>query len=97
MRVISSRKFKEASKKCPDCAKQFTLLDEDLKKMVFDNLNQVKDCFPYVSLLKNSRAVFNVHGNKYRVVVRFNFKMKICYVRFIGTHAEYDKIDANTI
>ena len=77
--------------------KQLTLLDNDLKKEKFKNLNQVKDFFPYVSLLKDNRVVFNVHGNKYRVIVKFNFEMNICYVRFVGTHAEYDKIDANTI
>lgn len=49
------------------------------------------------SYLNDNRVVFNVRGNKYRVVVKFNFKMQICYVRFIGTHAEYDRIDANLI
>lgn len=97
MRVITSRRFKDASEMYPECTKQFKLLDIDLKKECFENLNQVKDFFPYVSLLKDNRVVFNVHGNKYRVVVKFNFGMKTCYVRFVGTHADYDKIDANTI
>jgi len=73
------------------------LLDRDLKKADIKNLNQVKDFFPYVSLLKDNRVVFNVHGNKFRVVVKFNFEMNICFVSFVGTHADYDKIDANTI
>jgi len=70
---------------------------KDLKKADFDNLNQIKEFFPYMSLLNDNRVVFNVHGNKYRVVVKFNFSLSICFVRFIGTHAEYDKIDANKI
>lgn len=97
MRVLTSQKFKEASEKYPECSKQFKLFDTDLKKANFENLNQVKDFFPYVSLLKDNRVVFNVHGNKYRIVVKFNFGMQICYVRFVGTHADYNKIDANTI
>lgn len=97
MRVITSRRFKDAAEKYPETGKQLTLLDRDLKKINFENLNQVKGFFPYVSLLRDNRVVFNVHGNKFRVVVKFNFEMHICYIRFIGTHAEYDKIDANTI
>lgn len=81
----------------PDCGKQLNLLLEDLKRKTFENLNQVKDFFHYVSILNDNRVVFNVRGNKYRVVVKFNFKMQICYVRFIDTHTEYDKIDANMV
>jgi mRNA interferase HigB len=49
------------------------------------------------SILKNGRVVFNVAGNKYRIVVRINYPYRIVYVRFIGTHAQYDRIDAQTI
>jgi mRNA interferase HigB len=97
MRTISYKMFRESISKHPDCAKQLRLLYEDLKKVDFKNLNQVKEFFPYVSLLNDNRVVFNVHGNKYRVVVKFNFSSNICFVRYIGTHAEYDKIDANKI
>lgn len=89
--------FRESLRKHPECAKQLSLLYEELKKVNFENLNQVKDFFPYTSLLNDNRVVFNVLGNKYRVVVKFNFSLKICFIRFIGTHAEYDKIDANKI
>jgi mRNA interferase HigB len=49
------------------------------------------------SILKDGRAVFNVAGNKYRIVVWINYPYRIVYVRFIGTHAEYDRIDAQTV
>jgi mRNA interferase HigB len=49
------------------------------------------------SILKNGRVVFNVAGNKYRIVVWINYPYRIVYVRFIGTHAQYDLIDAQTI
>jgi len=97
MNVISSKRFWEAAQKHPDSKQQLSLLDKDLKRKSFESLNQVKEHFPNVSLLKDNRVVFNVHGNKYRVVVKFNFGMQICYVRFVGTHADYDKIDANTV
>lgn len=49
------------------------------------------------SVLKDDRAVFNIAGNKYRIVVWINYPCRVVYVRFIGTHAQYDRIDAQTI
>lgn len=49
------------------------------------------------SILKDNRVVFNISGNKYRLVVRINYNSKTVFVRFIGTHKEYDKIDAEVI
>lgn len=49
------------------------------------------------SILKDSRVVFNVAGNKYRIVAWINYPYRVVYVRFIGTHAEYDRIDAQTV
>ena len=49
------------------------------------------------SILKDGRAVFNIAGNKYRIVVWINYSFRVVYVRFIGTHAQYDRIDAQTI
>ncbi len=50
-----------------------------------------------VSILKDGRAVFNVAGNKYRIVVWINYPYRVVYIRFIGTHRMYDAIDAQTI
>lgn len=50
-----------------------------------------------VSILKDGRAVFNIAGNKYRVVVWINYSYRTVYIRFIGTHSQYDAIDAQTI
>ena len=49
------------------------------------------------SVLKDGRAVFNIAGNKYRIVVWINYPYRVVYIRFIGTHRQYDKIDAQTI
>jgi mRNA interferase HigB len=50
-----------------------------------------------VSILKDGRAVFNIGGNKYRIVVWINYAYRVVYIPFIGTHAQYDRIDAQTI
>jgi mRNA interferase HigB len=49
------------------------------------------------SILKDGRVVFNIAGNKYRVVVWINYPYRVVYIRFIGTHRQYDRIDAQTI
>ena len=57
----------------------------------------VKGDFRNASILKDGRVVFNIAGNKYRLVVWINFAYRVVYIRFIGTHAQYDKIDVQTI
>ena len=57
----------------------------------------IKREFGTASILRDGRVVFNIAGNKYRLVVWINYPYRVVYVRFIGTHAQYDKIDAQTI
>jgi mRNA interferase HigB len=59
--------------------------------------NEVKQTYTSASILKDGRVVFNIKGNTYRLVVKLNFEKQWIFIRFIGTHQEYDKIDANTI
>lgn len=55
---------------------------------------QVKDDYPSASIISNNRVVFNLKGNNYRLVVQINYLKGRVYIRFIGTHAEYDRINA---
>ncbi|MCD8475238.1 MAG: type II toxin-antitoxin system HigB family toxin [Shewanella fodinae] len=57
----------------------------------------MKDKYRNASFVGNNRVVFNIHGNKYRLVVAVNYKFSMCYIRFVGAHQDYDKIDAATI
>lgn len=59
--------------------------------------NEVKVQFSNASILKNGRVVFNIAGNKYRLVVWINYPYRVVYFRFFGTHKQYDEIDAQTI
>ena len=59
--------------------------------------DEVKRDFGNASILKDGRVVFNIAGNKYRLVVWINYAYRVVYIRFIGTHAQYDKIDVQTI
>ena len=58
---------------------------------------EVKRDFGTASILRDGRVVFNIAGNKYRIVAWINYPYRIVYIRFIGTHAQYDKIDAQAI
>jgi mRNA interferase HigB len=59
--------------------------------------SDVKRQFGNASILRDGRVVFNIAGNKYRLVVWINYPYRVVYVRFIGTHEQYDRIDAQTI
>lgn len=67
-------------------------MSSDLK-----NPNDVKKTYTNASILKNNRIVFNIKGNNYRLIVKFNFEKQWVFIKFIGTHLDYDKIDANNI
>ncbi len=58
---------------------------------------EVKRHYAHASIVGDSRIVFNIAGNKYRLVVKFNYAYRIGYVRFIGTHAQYDSIDVTRV
>lgn len=58
---------------------------------------EIKARFATASFLANNRVVFNIAGNKYRLVVKLEYELKAIYIRFISSHAEYDKIDASII
>lgn len=59
--------------------------------------HQIKARYRNASVLGGNRVVFNIAGNKYRLIVKFNYPYRIGYIRFIGTHAEYDRINAEKI
>ena len=58
---------------------------------------QIKSKYRNASIIANNRVVFNVKGNRYRLIVAINYDYQIVYIRFVGTHAEYDKVNAATI
>ncbi len=71
---------------------------EDVEAKIWKTTNQLKNDYGgNVSVLKNSRVVFDIKGNDYRLVAAINYDNGWVFIKFIGTHAEYDKIDANTI
>lgn len=69
----------------------------EVRRAAWRNAADIQRAFPRVSLLNDNRVCFNIGGNKYRLIVRVMYTRQAVYIRFIGTHAEYDEIDANTV
>ena len=59
--------------------------------------NKIKEDYPSASILKDNRVVFNIKGNHYRLIVKINYDYQMIWIRFIGTHREYNNIDAQNI
>ncbi len=66
-------------------------------KSDFQNFNELKEVYGNVSIVGDDRVVFNIMGNKYRLVVRMIFEYKSIQIKWFGTHAEYDEIDVETV
>lgn len=70
---------------------------QEVLKANWENPNDVKAKYLSASIVANNRVVFNICGNKYRLVAKINYVNQWVFIRFIGTHKEYDKIDVTTI
>ncbi len=99
MHIISRKTFIEfyTINEYSDSKGQLESWYYEAKHADWDSPADVKEKYRSASILKNNRIVFNIAGNKYRLVVRVNFDSKTIFIRFIGTHKQYDKIDAENI
>jgi mRNA interferase HigB len=97
LRVIAKKILRNFWIKHNDCESQLKSWFHEAQKANWKNPNEIKKEFPSASILQDNRVVFNIKGNSYRLIVKINYDYKILWIRFIGTHKQYDKIDANTI
>lgn len=97
MRIIAVSYLRAFWLKCPDAAQALKAWADEVKHSTWKRPADIKDQYRSASFLKNRRVVFNIKGNDYRLVVSVAYRFQAVYVKFIGTHAEYDKIDAETV
>ena len=97
MRVIAKKILREFWEKHNDSEQQLKTWYKEASKADWTSPSQIKAEYSKASILKNGRVIFNICGNKYRLVVDINYERKWVFIRFIGTHPDYDKIDANKI
>ena len=97
MRIIARSTLKEYWDKEPEAEQALKAWFAEAKIAQWKNPVELKAKYGNASILKDGRAVFNICGNDYRLVVRINYAVAVIYIRFVGTHEEYDAIDAQTI
>ncbi|KPN73243.1 type II toxin-antitoxin system HigB family toxin [Neisseria sp. 74A18] len=97
MKVISVSTLREFWAKHPETEQPLKAWYDEIKKAQWQDMHDIKKQFGSASILKNNRVVFNIKGNRYRLVVSFWFSAQSAYIKFIGTHQQYDGIDAETV
>lgn len=97
MRIISRRTLREFWEKHPDARKSLQAWYADIKRSNWQSPADIKKAYRNASFVRNNRVVFNIKGNHYRLVVAVNYSHGIVYIRFVGTHSEYDKIDVSSV
>lgn len=99
MRIIAFRAIREFYEK-PEYADSEASLRawyHDAKAAEWKSSNELKQQYKNASIVGDGRVVFNIKGNDYRLVVAIDYEFQVIFIRFIGTHRQYDKIDAKTI
>lgn len=99
MRIISRKRLKDfyENSSFSDSKGSIEAWYKEVKKADWKSPHDIKSKYPHASFVGNDRVVFNIKGNKYRLIIRLDFYRKVVYIRFIGTHEEYDKINAKEI
>ena len=97
MRIIAKGTLRAFWRRHPDAEQPLRSWYSEARKAEWRNPHDVKRMYRSVSVVGHGRIVFNIAGNKYRLVTLINFHYGVTYIRFVGTHAEYDEIDAERI
>jgi mRNA interferase HigB len=97
LRVIAKKILREFWGKHADSEQQLKIWYQEVSKAKWKTTKIIKSEYPSANFLAENRVVFNIKGNHYRLIVKINYDYQIVWIRFIGTHAEYDKVDATKI
>lgn len=97
MRIVAKKTLKIFWDQHKDCENALKIWFHETERSIWKTPNDVKRQFASASILESNRVVFNIKGNSYRLVTKINYDYGILWIRFIGTHAEYDKINASEI
>lgn len=97
MRVIAVSTLRAFWERHPDAEQPLKAWHEEAMNATWMQPSDIKEQYRSASVLKNRRVVFNIKGNDYRLIVAIAYKLQIVYVKFVGTHKEYDAVDAETV
>ncbi|CAM4422737.1 type II toxin-antitoxin system HigB family toxin [Stenotrophomonas pavanii] len=97
MKVVALATLKRFWERHPDSETVLRSWYDEVRHAVWDTPHDVRQRYASASFVANSRVVFNIKGNSYRLIVAVSYRFQVVYIKFIGTHAEYDRIDADTV
>jgi mRNA interferase HigB len=97
MRVIALKTLKEYAEEYHQAEQALLSWYDEAAKANWNNSAELKALYRNASILSNKRVVFNIHGNSYRLIVDVEYKYKMVFVVWFGTHKQYDDIDAKTV
>ena len=97
MRIIARSTLREYWQKHPDTEQPLKAWFDDTSRANWKTPSDIKDNYANASIIANNRVIFNIKGNNHRLIVHIRYDISIVFIRFIGTHQEYDKIDATTV
>ena len=97
MRVIAVKTLKEQWTANPQAEQALLAWYEEAEIAQWNSPNELKQQYRNASILTDKRVVFNIHGNTYRLIVDIEYRLKIVFVVWFGTHKQYDKIDAKKV
>jgi mRNA interferase HigB len=97
VRIVAVKTLKQYGAKEPKVLQPLLSWFDEVQKAAWNNPNELKQQFGNASVLSGKRVIFNIHGNKYRLIVDIEYQLQLVFILWIGSHAEYDKVDAQTI
>ena len=97
MRVFTKGTLRAFWRRHPDATRALEGWYDRVERANWESPPLLKADYPSASILGDNRVVFNIRGNNYRLVARIDYQLKRVYVLFVGTHAEYDRIDAREV
>jgi mRNA interferase HigB len=97
MRVIAKKILREFWDKYTDSEQQLKTWYKEASNAKWSSPNDIKKEYARASIIGDNRVVFDICGNKYRLIAKINYERQWVFIRFIGTHKEYDNVDAKNI
>jgi mRNA interferase HigB len=97
VRIIAKSTLRAFWKDYPDAEEPLLAWYREVEKEDWNEPSQMKEKYRNASVVKGNRVVFNIKGNDYRLVVKINYPYRVVYVRFVGTHVQYDQIDVKEV
>ncbi len=97
MKVFNTPQIEKAYKKYTDAIGPLQNWYQEVEEADWDTPAKLKERYPNASIIRGDLVVFNIKGNRYRLVARINFRRQLVFVKFFGTHKEYDRINVEGV